>query len=133
MRIVSCFFCKKSCFSQCTKYFISGYMMKTLAFHIVFPKVFCCIQHVYCTDHIGVHKIKRRNNGTIYMAFCSKMYDTIRLIAYKDQLQLVSIRDICFLKKIVGLFINIPQIFEIACIGQCIKINYSVIRVFFYK
>ena len=68
------------------------------------------------------------------MTFGCKVNNSIRIIlrqiAFPDP---SAIQYIYFFKKIIGCIFNIPQIFQVAGIGQCIEIDDLVIRIFSNK
>ena len=75
------------------------------------------IQQNNRTQHIGADKFQWIADGSIDMRFRSKMNNAVRLI---------------FLKQLINPFFigNVLQILQIAGIGQFIKIDNTILRVF---
>ena len=81
------------------------------------------IQKINGTDHIGIDKIERGNNGPVYMAFRGQVNYGIRLMCNKNPFKRHSIQDIRFFKKIIRCLLNIPQVFQVAGISECIQVR----------
>ena len=45
----------------------------------------------------------------------------------------VKIADVCFDKTIVGFFLNIFEVSEVACVGEFIHIDNTVVRILVYE
>ena len=67
------------------------------------------------------------------MRFGSQVNNALRLVFRKDAFDLLDIQDIYFLENIIGLILNVPEVLEVTGIGEGIKVDYTIVRVFIYK
>ena len=85
------------------------------------------------THHIGAGKGEGVLDGAVHVALRRQMYDAVNLLfAYQGQ-NAVKIADVGLDEAVVRLVLNIPEIGQIACVCQFIKIDYSIIRILFNK
>ena len=67
------------------------------------------------------------------MAFGCQVNNPIGLVLIKNSFEFGRIQDVYFFKNIIRCMFNIPQVFEVACIGECIQVDDFVTRVFIDK
>jgi len=67
------------------------------------------------------------------MRFCCKVYNSIKLMQFKQFMNLVSIYNISFDKMIIWFALYITEIFKIPCISKLVEIENLIIGIFIYK
>ena len=135
-RVRRCFG-KITVFSQRTEYFIRAYMMKKhigaharpVFFHPMLTRTF---KQGKSSFHICADKSVRTCNGTVYMAFGSKMNYRIYIKIAKQFIQQRAIANISFAKHIAlflfrSVYTEAPfyvrKVFEITAVGQIVQID----------
>ncbi|MNL19724.1 hypothetical protein D3C87_1409400 [compost metagenome] len=133
MRIISCTFCKHTCFTQGTIHLIGRYMIKTFGSIVAFPKFPRSIQQVHRTNHVGHDKCGRVSDRPVHMRFGSQMDHCIKLFFLKQPIDLGRISNIGLNKTVVRLIFYIRQIGQVTCISQFIKVHNLILWVTVYK
>ena len=105
-------------------------MIKALALETALP---CCtgrIEQIGGAHHIGLDKCIRVGYRTIHMTLRSKVYYAIESIFFEKTFDLGGISDVGFLENVIRWVLDVLKVFQVACIGQSIKVDDRIVGVF---
>ena len=85
------------------------------------------------THHVGAGKGERILDGTVHMAFCCQVDDTIDLFLLHELVESLKIADIHPDELVVGLILHILQVGQITRIGQLVQVNDLILRILIHE
>jgi hypothetical protein len=91
---------------------------------------FCPFEQYLSAFNISLDERRCVKNAAVNVALGSKVDNDIESLAQQLVYQ-YSIRYIAFDEAIAGLVLYVPQVFQVAGIGEFVQIGYLPIRVFF--
>ena len=112
---------------------VGGDMVETFAVPIAVPHHFGSLQKAQRTHHIGLCEGKGVFNAAVHVTLGGKVYHAVYLMFTENLEHTLVVADVGFYKNIVGFVLYIFQVSQIAGVGQFVKINYLVIRIFINK
>ena len=81
------------------------------------------------TDDISLEEDTRIFDGTVNMRFCRKVDHDVRMFFFKQFIHCFAVADICLHKAEIRVIHNRCQCGQIACVGQLVQTDDSVIRI----
>ena len=109
---------------QVTINLIGGNLMVTLDAVLA-----ACVHQHTGTDDVGLEEDARIFDGAINMRFCRKVNHDVRMFFFKQFIHSFAVADICLYEAEIRVIHNRGQCGQIACIGQLVQTDDSVIRI----
>lgn len=106
--------------------FITGFRLAG-RFHPVFP---CGLDEGEGANDIGLDEGLRPFDGVVDMAFCSKVDDALDIMLAEEAIYQCFITDVALDEGVVGHAFAFPEVVKVPCIGEFVKVDDVVGRVF---
>ena len=116
--------------------FIRRNVIEALAlvlFREAFPVELGSLQKAERTHDVRTSKSKRVLDGTVHVAFCSKMDDAIDLFILHELVERVEVADVHLDELVVRLIFDILEVCEIACVCKLVEIDNLVFRILVHE
>ena len=127
-RVVGGAFFEQAGVAEAAVYFVGRHMMEHMVGFFA-PSSARGLQKLYGAHNVGQDKFHWPLNGAVYVAFCCQVNDVRNLVVGKNALQSGCVADIGALKAVVGGAFDVFEVFEVARVGQFVKIDNQVVGV----
>lgn len=97
------------------------------------PIELCGLKQRQCAHHVGSGEGERVLDGTVDVTFGSQVDDAVDPLVLHQTVESVEIADVHLHELIVRLVLYVLQVGQIAGIGQLVKVDDTVFRVFIHK
>ena len=116
--------------------FVGRNMVETLAFVLFgqgFPVELGSLEKRKSSHDIRLGKRKRILDGTVHVAFCSQMNDTVDMFVLHELVERIEVANVHLHELVVRLVLDVFQVRKVARISQLVKIDNLVFRVLVHK
>ena len=116
--------------------FVGRDMVETLAlvlFRQGFPVEFRDLQQAQSSHHVRLRESERILDGTIDMAFCREVDDTVDMLILHELVERVKVADVHLHELVVRLAFDVLQVREVARIGKLIEVDNLVFRILVHE
>lgn len=111
-------------------------MIEALAFKLLrqaLPVGLGRLKQAQRTHHVGLCKGKGVFDGTVHVAFGSKVDDAVHLLFLHQAQHALKVADVHLHKAVVRLVLNVFEVSQVASVGQLVEVDDFVLRVFVHK
>jgi len=115
---------------------VGGDVVETLAFVLLrqaLPVRLGGLQHGQGADDVGLREGEGVLDGAVHMGFRREVDDAAHLVFGDDLQYRVKVADVGLDKGVVGLVLDIPEVREVAGIGQLVQVDDPVIRILVHE